>query len=593
MPRVRLRSCLLVALTTVFLPACAPSLTGMPVTPGSGDGAVSPKPTAGPPGPGTALTLGSLRPVKVNVVLPAATFARLRAKAHMRVQHQPSAPDFRLAYVSGDALKGAADRLKALSLIKEFAPGDLGLGNGISRAELATLVVRSFGQEQTAALLIGAATFPDTAAHWASGNIAMAKALVDRNGGDPIGMPDGSFDPDGQLTVLDTLAFLMKVAGIRPDATKAWPANHLDVAVAKGLLGTAELGSLDRVAPASRGMAYYLLDKVFSAPIQPGGRSLYQIYTDGIAPSLTVDPHASETHDETVTLSGKVSDHTSLHVGGTALVAGAGGTWRTTVPLVEGKNTFPVRATDLVGNVSEATITIARVPAKVEEPVVGSDGESEPKPVEVRPEVASTPASTETVEMAAVAAALEFLPVSYFSRPEASDGRLFSMFEEGQRTTSGDVVLTLTVLVDAASHDAMAGGSASPPALKVTDSDNNLLLAAPLVSLSGAVSVDKLSTGFSLLVQHAERQGIKLDSALMTPESLLLVSQQVESALVSSATESLDKSGSLMKLLTALVDRLREGTALTPEVLTAVQREAGIGASTGGGGSSSGGGPNG
>lgn len=46
-----------------------------------------------------------------------------------------------------------------------------------------------------------------------SAYIAMAKALVEKAGGDAIGLPDGSFDPDGELTSAQAVAFLNEIPG--------------------------------------------------------------------------------------------------------------------------------------------------------------------------------------------------------------------------------------------------------------------------------------------------------------------------------------------------------------------------------------------
>lgn len=145
-----------------------------------------------------------------------------------------------------DKVQSAADRMFKLALINGVTPGavppDLALNANLTRAQLVTILVRAFGQENNAKFLNGAASFPDAANHpWASGYIAMAKQIIAQRsaGREIVGMPDGNFNPDGNVTAAEAVAFLMKFTGAPADTTLAWPDSYIQGALNAGLI-TAE-----------------------------------------------------------------------------------------------------------------------------------------------------------------------------------------------------------------------------------------------------------------------------------------------------------------------------------------------------------------
>ncbi|HYF79753.1 MAG TPA: hypothetical protein VD973_21805, partial [Symbiobacteriaceae bacterium] len=258
----------------------------------------------------------------------------------------------------------AGTRMQKLGIITGRDGNDLALNSEITRAELVTVIVRAFGKEDDAKLLKGSTIFPDIQNHWASGNIAMAVALVEKAGSDPIGMPDGTFAPDAKLTPAQAVAFLMKFMGAKADATKAWPANYLDVAVEKGLITTEDKAL---IAPmlnenATRGLVFYMFDRAFAEYDLGAGKTFYTKYVDQVAPEVTLDAVAETTMDSKVTISGTVKGHTELYVGTEAVTASADGSFSADVDLAEvGEYDILVTAKDLAGNVTEKTVTVARV----------------------------------------------------------------------------------------------------------------------------------------------------------------------------------------------------------------------------------------
>lgn len=271
------------------------------------------------------------------------------------------------AAYSADSANQSATRMQALKIVQGMPDGTLGLDKEITRAELVTIIVRAFGQEDNAKLLMGSTGgFTDTAKHWASGNIAMATALVSKVGGDAIGLPDGTFNPDGKLTPAQAVAFLMKFLGVKADPAKAWPANYLDKAVDMGLIAADDKATIANQANtnATRGLAFYLFDRAFANYTLSNGKTFYTTYVDTMAPELTIKNDAvSTTMDSKVTVTGTVTGASELYVGTTKVTPDASGNFSSDVTLGDVKAdpyTITVTARDLAGNKTEKSIKVTR-----------------------------------------------------------------------------------------------------------------------------------------------------------------------------------------------------------------------------------------
>jgi hypothetical protein len=257
----------------------------------------------------------------------------------------------------------AGARMQKLGIVQGREGGDLQLNAEITRAELVTIIVRAFGQEQNAALLKGSTVFPDIANHWASGNIAMAQALVQKAGGDAIGMPDGKFNPEGKLTPAQAVAFLMKFLGVKRDATKAWPQDYLSSAVTAGLITSDDAAV---IAPmlnqnATRGLVFYMFDRAFATYPVETGKTFYTKYVDTVAPVLTVNKVDATTVDNSVTITGTAKDATEVFVGAEKATLNADGTFSFKYALPELKDySITVTAKDLAGNSTTAPVAITR-----------------------------------------------------------------------------------------------------------------------------------------------------------------------------------------------------------------------------------------
>jgi len=264
----------------------------------------------------------------------------------------------------------AAARMKSLGIVKgTVLPDgtiDLALNSNITRAELVTIVVRAFGQGDNAALLKGAAAYTDTASHWASGEIAIAKNIIEKNGY-KMGITDTTFQPAGNVTAAQAIAFVMKFLGIAPAAGQAWPMDFIQGALDAGIISADDKAALAAFpnSPANRGLVFYLADKAFYGYKFATGQTMYTKYVDTTAPVVSVDSYTASTDVDSVTLTGKVSGQTALYVGGAtnAITPDVDGNWKATVALAMGENKVFVQAVDLAGNagVPASQVVITRV----------------------------------------------------------------------------------------------------------------------------------------------------------------------------------------------------------------------------------------
>jgi len=257
--------------------------------------------------------------------------------------------------------------MAALQLVKGVgATNDLALDASITRAQLVTILVRAFGQESNARLLNGAAAFLDTAHHpWASGSIAMAKRLIEQrtNGRETIGLPDGSFNPDGNVTAAEAIAFIMKFLGAPKDESASWPTNYLNGALKAGIITGEDLAMLGGIknAPATRGLVFYVADSAFYNFTLPEGGTVYTRYVDTTPPAITLEPFAKTTDADRVTISGKVTDAVSLEgPHGPIAFDPATGRFLYETSLTPGPNSFAITARDVAGNRFAAAVTVTR-----------------------------------------------------------------------------------------------------------------------------------------------------------------------------------------------------------------------------------------
>lgn len=252
---------------------------------------------------------------------------------------------------------------------------NLNLDGPITRAELVTTIVRSFGLESAAQLGQSLSSFPDVpGGMWYSGYVAVANNLA-QSKGIAIGRQDGTFDPNASVTKAEALVFVLKFLGLNAPASTGlnWYDSWLDLAVAQGVMTPAQRGEFlqNAGAPATRGEAFVLLDLSYSAKVLEGGKSLYTQYVDGVAPAISLVTPPSTTTNTSITLTGSVSDNrgiAKLTMAGNPITLSNGG-FSVEVPLVAGPNTIAIEVTDLAGNSQQQSVVITRAgaqPASIE-----------------------------------------------------------------------------------------------------------------------------------------------------------------------------------------------------------------------------------
>ncbi|MFZ5816769.1 MAG: beta strand repeat-containing protein [Bacillota bacterium] len=243
------------------------------------------------------------------------------------------------------------------------------LGDPVTRAQLLTILVRAWGQEDTAKLLTGAPTgFSDVdgveGVNWASGYIYIGNAIAKQNGGQELGVGGGMFNPGGALTGIEVLAFTMKFLGLQVGSGANWVADTIAAAKDAGLISDADEQNYlaNPTAAVNRGQAFALLDALFAGYNKlEGGKTVYQTI-DNEGPALTVNEVEAATDMPEITLTGTVSDAAELYVGSEMVAFEADGNFTATVALELGANDIIVTAVDWVGNATEETVSVTRNP---------------------------------------------------------------------------------------------------------------------------------------------------------------------------------------------------------------------------------------
>lgn len=233
----------------------------------------------------------------------------------------------------------------------------------LTRAQLVTIIVRAFGEEETARILSGASPFTDVpGSHWSSGYVAVAQNIATRHGF-PLGYPDGTFQPERTVTVIEALTFIMKFLGVPVGSGDDWVNQTIGSAVAAGVITAEQASQYQREAnlQATRGMAFTMADSIFYNYAGLDGQTVYKKHHDNVAPSVTLDPLPTNTADSTITVSGVVSgDADKVFVGPNQVTIGIDGRFSTVVNLNPGVNEIEVTVTDKAGNIGSAKATISR-----------------------------------------------------------------------------------------------------------------------------------------------------------------------------------------------------------------------------------------
>jgi len=271
-----------------------------------------------------------------------------------------------LAAPTAAEMNSAYDRLEHFGIVQGVLMPDGSISPALdmtlTRAQLVTIIVRAFGEEETAKVLRGAPTFPDVPpSHWSSGYIAVAQNIASQHG-IALGYPDGTFQPERTVTVIEALTFIMKFLGVQVGTGADWVEQTINYALAAGVITADQANDYRNEAnvQATRGMAFAMADSIFYNYAGLQGSTVYKKYHDSIPPTVTLDPLPERTSQSVITVTGTVSgDADKVFVGSDRVTVGADGRFTAQVALKQGANDIEVTVTDKAGNVSTAKATIS------------------------------------------------------------------------------------------------------------------------------------------------------------------------------------------------------------------------------------------
>lgn len=244
--------------------------------------------------------------------------------------------------------------LRHYGIIRGAPGGDLRLGESVTRAEMAVLLMRALGQEEETQFFAGQDPFTDINRHWARGHIALAARL-----GLVRGYPDGSFRPGQPVSYIEVMALLLRLVNQEPTGG-AWPDAVFQQAARlgiqpPGIVNPAAAANL----PAARLHVFQSLHLAMSrVAVNETGQTLLQ-RIDPHPPVLALDPLPAQTDAGQIPVTGSVGDAVMATVNGRP-VGILDDRIRTEVSLLPGTNTVTVTAADLAGNVARTSFSVLR-----------------------------------------------------------------------------------------------------------------------------------------------------------------------------------------------------------------------------------------
>lgn len=186
-----------------------------------------------------------------------------------------------------DAFNAKLKMLLEAGIITGDQKGNLNLDQNITRAQLAVIMVRAFGLENTAKSPAMTATFSDVApGSWYSGYIAAAKQLIEVNGY-TLGTGNGKFNPNGNVTSAEAIALMSKFLGVDPaPGISDWAAAYVQAAVQLGFLNSLEAKNISKTKPANRETVFSFADSAFGIVKDDDGKTVYDKLKEGVGSSV-------------------------------------------------------------------------------------------------------------------------------------------------------------------------------------------------------------------------------------------------------------------------------------------------------------------
>lgn len=188
----------------------------------------------------------------------------------------------------------AVARLVALDITKGVGDGKFGVDQPVTRAQMVTFVNRMLGYEGLAEMAKAEkSVFKDVPQnHWAVGHINLAYQM-----GIAKGVGDGKFDPNGQLTYAQALAFVLRALGYQD---LSWPYGVLAKAQDIGLTAGINLAYNQVML---RGDLALVLDRALNTPMVKyvdGKETSGELLVSKIATAADYTVIATHAQDSTV-----------------------------------------------------------------------------------------------------------------------------------------------------------------------------------------------------------------------------------------------------------------------------------------------------
>lgn len=125
----------------------------------------------------------------------------------------------------------AGNQLKQIGILKGYSDGTLKLENSISRAEVATIMVRVRGYEDKSIKLDNKLFTDLPSTNWAYLNIQNAYKLKIIQG-----YPDSSFKPLNNISYAEVIAIMVNTLGYKDKVVGTWPDNYIKKAKELGVI---------------------------------------------------------------------------------------------------------------------------------------------------------------------------------------------------------------------------------------------------------------------------------------------------------------------------------------------------------------------
>jgi hypothetical protein len=164
--------------------------------------------------------------------------------------------------VVGTDCEDAVARLMALDIISGFPDGTYKPDEPVTRAQFAKIIVSALGVGEAANYAAGATKFADVPAdHWATGyiNVAVDVGVIN-------GYPDGTFQPENQVTFAEAIKMIVAALGYTPkaEAMGGYPGGYLAVAAEEEITdGVNVVGTLS----ANRGAVAMMVDNALDVDL--------------------------------------------------------------------------------------------------------------------------------------------------------------------------------------------------------------------------------------------------------------------------------------------------------------------------------------